>query len=603
LVLQALLLAVFVVTGIVRVRTGRTVVGRVGVGVLLATLLLNSVALVASIDVAGVELARASNDTSEGVATQRGEEFDPELDLRYDLSAVLEQWWRGSHVQNIWVHDLLLLMAAIVLAAARREYWRNAWRQVSGRVLAMICFGIMLCYAGVAVLDSLTWQDAVVNADGTHGTIKEPPPLTDAQIAADVTGNRQRTFNYKKRWVGLPNLEKDRLSLLTRLCAMLKIYRTPDERERTYSAPFATRLYKRLPFSISTGAEEDLAVGLSPAAIDTLREAIGRLREQTTSELLSRDATVVVQHSITLAAVVAGLSRPVRLDLGDATDAASLNAADLRARLLADAAHHTAPGEVAPTPAAAVVLAVLRVDATGRGDYPLLLHPGAHILGTNEAGQDVLYLALRGIRTALVIGCVTTLIAIPFAMLFGILAGYFGGWVDDVITWVYAVLGNIPDILLIAAVILLFGPGLFQLCIVMGLTSWVGLCRLLRGEALRLREMEYVQAARAFGVAQWRILMRHIVPNVMHIVLISFILRFSGLVLAEAVLSYLGIGVGPETGSWGNMINQAIGELAREPVVWWSFASAMLFMLVLVLAANIFGDAVRDALDPRLRTR
>jgi peptide/nickel transport system permease protein len=239
-----------------------------------------------------------------------------------------------------------------------------------------------------------------------------------------------------------------------------------------------------------------------------------------------------------------------------------------------------------------------------------------HLLGTDKTGQDVLYIALKSVRTGLIIGTLTTLIVTPFAILCGVLAGYFGGWVDDVITYVYSTLESIPDILLIAAAMLIFQVGLtaeetiissdkrlVYLCIIMGITSWTGLCRLLRAEVLKLREIEYVQAADAFGVSRTRIMLRHLVPNVMHIVLISLVLRFSGLVLAEAVLAYVGIGVDPSMQSWGNMINQARLELAREPVVWWNLFAAFVFMLGLVLPANLFGDAVRDALDPRLRTR
>ena len=142
---------------------------------------------------------------------------------------------------------------------------------------------------------------------------------------------------------------------------------------------------------------------------------------------------------------------------------------------------------------------------------------------------------------------------------------------------------------------------LLALCLILGVTSWTGLCRLLRGEALKLRELEYVQAAQAFGVSQWRIMLRHILPNVMHIVLISVVMDFSGLVLAEAVLSYVGVGVDPSMISFGTMINAARLEMGREPMVWWSLASAFVFMLALVLAANLFADAVRDAFDPRVR--
>ena len=140
---------------------------------------------------------------------------------------------------------------------------------------------------------------------------------------------------------------------------------------------------------------------------------------------------------------------------------------------------------------------------------------------------------------------------------------------------------------------------LLFLCMILGITSWTGLCRMLRAETLKLREMEYVQAARALGVRQGNILLRHILPNVMHIVMISVVLDFSALVLAEAVLSYINIGVDPTTYSWGNMINSARLEMAREPVVWWSLMAAFLFMSTLVLAANLFADVVRDAFDPR----
>jgi peptide/nickel transport system permease protein len=245
----------------------------------------------------------------------------------------------------------------------------------------------------------------------------------------------------------------------------------------------------------------------------------------------------------------------------------------------------------------------------------VVLSRGYHLFGTDKTGQDVLYTALKGVRTGLVIGTLTTLIVTPFAILFGVLAGYFGGLVDDVIQYVYTTLSSIPSILLIAAAMLILQVGLtakdtllsaderlVYLCVIMGVTSWTGLCRLIRAEVLKLREIEYIQAADALGVARTTILFRHFVPNVMHIVLISLVLNFSELVLAEAVLAYVGIGVDPSMQSWGNMINQARLELAREPVVWWNLLAAFLCMLGLVLPANVFGDAVRDALDPRLRT-
>ena len=142
---------------------------------------------------------------------------------------------------------------------------------------------------------------------------------------------------------------------------------------------------------------------------------------------------------------------------------------------------------------------------------------------------------------------------------------------------------------------------LLVLCAILGFTGWTGLARLLRGEALKLRELEYIQAAHAFGVRHTHVIARHILPNVMHIVLISLVMDFSGLVLAEAVLSYVGVGVDPSMISFGTMINAARLEMSREPVVWWTLAAAFVFMFVLVLSANLFADAVRDAFDPRVR--
>jgi peptide/nickel transport system permease protein len=242
-----------------------------------------------------------------------------------------------------------------------------------------------------------------------------------------------------------------------------------------------------------------------------------------------------------------------------------------------------------------------------------------HILGTDKVGEDVFYQALKSIRTGLVLGTLTTLVMLPAAILLGVMAGYFRGWVDDAIQYLYTTLNSIPGVLLIAAAVLMLqvymdnnaeaftssleraDMRLLFLCIILGVTSWTGLCRLLRGESLKIRELDYVQAAQAFGVGHFRILMRHLVPNVMHIVLIAVVLDFSGLVLAEAVLSYINIGVDPTTNSWGNMINSARLEMARDPIVWWSLFAAFVFMFSLVLAANLFSDVVRDAFDPRLK--
>ena len=140
---------------------------------------------------------------------------------------------------------------------------------------------------------------------------------------------------------------------------------------------------------------------------------------------------------------------------------------------------------------------------------------------------------------------------------------------------------------------------LLFLILILGITSWTGLCRLLRAETLKISQIEFVIAAKAFGVGKLTIIRRHIIPNLMHIILISVVLDFSGLVLAEAVLSYVGVGVDPTMHSWGNMINQARLEMAREPMVWWSLFSAFVFMFILVLAANLLSDRIQTVLDPR----
>jgi peptide/nickel transport system permease protein len=224
-----------------------------------------------------------------------------------------------------------------------------------------------------------------------------------------------------------------------------------------------------------------------------------------------------------------------------------------------------------------------------------------HILGTDAVGNDVLYQTFKGCRTALIIAGLTTLIATPLALLFGLLAGYFGKRVDDAVQYVYTTLDSIPSILLLIALLLMLGRGLTQICIAMGVTSWVHLCRLVRGETLKHRERDYVRAARALGVSHFGLMFRHILPNLLPLVLISVTLSLSGLILAEVFLAYLGLGVEPGIGSWGSMIDGARLEFAREPVIWWVLASAFGAAFILVLCLNLFGDALRDAIDPRLR--
>ena len=223
-------------------------------------------------------------------------------------------------------------------------------------------------------------------------------------------------------------------------------------------------------------------------------------------------------------------------------------------------------------------------------------HPRRHLLGTDILGRDVLHQTLKGARVALVVGGFTSLIVIPVALLFGVSAGYLGGRVDDVVFFIMSTLASMPSLLLLIALIMALGHGTTQVCVALGVTSWVGFCRVTRGETFKLRELEYVQAARSLGVSERSIVWRHVLPNLMHLVVITFVLTFSAMVLSEAILSWLGIGI---DGSWGQMIDQARDELSRDPIIVWNLAAASVALFGLILAVNVVGDALRDVLDPR----
>ncbi len=231
------------------------------------------------------------------------------------------------------------------------------------------------------------------------------------------------------------------------------------------------------------------------------------------------------------------------------------------------------------------------------GGQPLR-YPGAHLLGTDILGRDVVYRALKGARVALLIGAFTSLLVIPIALLFGVSAGYFGRRIDDGVFFLITVLASVPSLLLLIALIMALGRGTLQVCIALGVTGWVQFCRIARGETLKLREADYVDAARALGVSDTKIIVRHILPNIAHLIIITFALSFTGLVLSETILSYLGIGV---EGSWGQMIDQARNELSRTPIIWWNLAGASVLLFALVLAVNVIADAMRDIADPRTR--
>src|SRR4030095_6763224 len=212
-----------------------------------------------------------------------------------------------------------------------------------------------------------------------------------------------------------------------------------------------------------------------------------------------------------------------------------------------------------------------------------LRYPGRHLLGTDILGRDVLKQTLKGARVALLIGGLTTLIVVPLALLIGISAGYLGGRLDDATFFVMSTLASMPSLLLLIALIMVLGSGPVQVCIALGVTGWVGLARIVRAETLKVRELDYVQAARVLGTAEVRIVWRHVLPNLMHLVVVSLVLLFSGLVLSEVMLSWLGIGI---SGSWGRMIDQARTELSRDPVIWWNLVAASTALFGLILAAN-----------------
>jgi len=452
---------------------------------------------------------------------------------------------------------LLFLLLAIVVGATWRarhsEQVRAAWREVGKSGAGMAAAALLVVFLVVGLVDSLHYRPALPAGAGASETIYSGEVLS-----------------------GLD-------ALLTSLRARA---------EKTYSAPLADTLYAKETVDLPDGRQARIFPPLKFAA-SHLRDPATELEPDVSRRAgrgLLAGLTVAALLSLLLPLVAGGEGGyPRRL----AAILAGRSELRWRAALLSFAGM-------------AAVAGVL-----------LALAPWYHVFGTDKVGQDVLYLTLKSVRTALIIGTLTTLVLLPVALALGVMAGYLGGWVDDVIQYVYTVLNSIPGVLLIAAAVLMMqgvidrhpewfataaeraDARLLALCFILGLTSWTSLARLLRGETLKLRELEYVQAARAFGVSTARILVRHVLPNVMHIVLIAVVMDFSGLVLAEAVLSYVGIGVDPNTISFGTMINAARMELAREPAVWWSLAAAFVFMFALVLSANLFADAVRDAFDPR----
>ena len=458
----------------------------------------------------------------------------------------------------IWLLVLAVIMLGV--ASARNPLLRTAWRRVGRNRTAMSAATVLLVFVLIGLLDSLHYRPQLASRDASQ-------PVA---YAVDVR------------------------SLLDALTTPLR-----TRHEKTYSEPLATRAYAKESSEI---VRADSSIGVA-RDFPRLKYGGAHLGEHEAGR--AADIAKRVLAAEALAAVILAC-----IALGAAYLLAPRSACSARK---AWRGFWRSDAEIAWN-AVLLTFGVVLVLA-----LPLIvLSPYYHVFGTDKVGLDVFYQILKSVRTALVIGLVTTLVTLPLAILFGIWAGYFRGWVDDVIQYLYITLSSIPGVLLIAAAVLMMqvvidthpdwfttsaeraDARLLALCLILAMTSWTGVARLLRGETLKLRELEFVQAAQAFGVGRFAIMRRHILPNLMHIVLISLVMDFSGLVLAEAVLSYVGVGVDPTTISFGTMINTARMELAREPMVWWSLMAAFSFMFALVLAANLLADAVRDAFDPRI---
>jgi peptide/nickel transport system permease protein len=229
----------------------------------------------------------------------------------------------------------------------------------------------------------------------------------------------------------------------------------------------------------------------------------------------------------------------------------------------------------------------------------ILLPPSLeHPFGTDELGRDVLSRMIYGSRVSLQVGFVAAGLATAVGVLLGALAGYYGGWVESAIMRFTDMMLCFPTFFLILAVIALLEPSIVNIMAVIGLTSWMGVARLVRAEFLTLKERDFVLAARSLGASDARIIFRHILPNAMAPVLVALTLGVAGAILTESGLSFLGLGVQPPLASWGNILNQG---KANIEIAWWLSLFPGLAILITVLAYNLLGEGIRDALDPRLR--
>jgi peptide/nickel transport system permease protein len=455
------------------------------------------------------------------------------------------------------IYSLLALAVGFAVYASRHEHLREPWRRVGRSGVGVSALVILGFYLVIGLLDSVHFRPSEEEQAKTGKVVYSPEVLS-----------------------------------------LLDVWLTPlrKHQEKTYSAPFATHLYAKESIELPDGRVVRGFPRLRWGGRhldDPIQDRVGDIVWSAARGLATGLICWLLVGSLLLWLLARRRGEWLRRTFEAVRGGNTL----------------------VPWRVALLTLAIMLMLSFVAGELAVKYH----ILGTDKVGEDVFYQSLKSIRTGLTIGTLTTLVMLPAAILLGIMAGYFLGLADDIIQYLYTTLSSIPSVLLIAAAILMLqiymanheedftslveraDLRLLFLCIILGVTSWTGLCRLLRGESLKLREVDYVQAAVGLGVSHSTVIARHILPNVLHIVLITVVLDFSGLVLAEAVLSYINIGVDPTMNSWGNMINSARLELAREPMVWWSLVAAFLFMFTLVLFANLFADVVRDAFDPRLR--